>query len=127
MAASKRKKKIERKKSAEIPTWLFDKDVPIALKREIEDALARHAADNGIAVGSARFKSLMLQDLCASLKLVCPARWSAVEPGMINASAQPGTKVLAACLLACKKKKGMMEQMVAEHKAAAASASQGHD
>ena len=85
MGSGKRKKKTARKQSANIPTWLFDKNVSILLKREVEDALARHAVDNGITVGTAKFKSLTLQDICASLKLVS-ARWSAVEPGMINAA-----------------------------------------
>ena len=123
MDSNKRKKKSVRKQSVKIPTWFFDRHLPVHLKREVEDALARHAADNGIAVGSAKFRSLTLQDLCASLKLV-HARWSAVGPEMINASAQPGTKALAAHLQACKKKRGMVEQMVADLKAAADDGSQ---
>ena len=95
----------------------------ILLKREVEDAHARHAADNGIAVASAKFKSLTLQDICASLKLV-HTRWRAVEPGMINAAAQPGMKALAAHLQDCKKKRKMVSQMVADLKAAAGDGSQ---
>ena len=56
MGSNKRKSKSARKQTAKIPTWLFDRDVPVLLKREVEDALARHAADNGIAVGSTNFK-----------------------------------------------------------------------
>ena len=48
---SKRKKKIARKQSPKIPTWLFARDVPVLLKREVEDALARHIVDNGITIG----------------------------------------------------------------------------
>ena len=97
MGSNKRKKKSARKQLPKIPTWFFDRDVPILLKREVEDALARHVADNGIAVGSAKYKSLSLQGICASLKLV-NARWSKVEPEMYKASTQPGTKALAAHL-----------------------------
>ena len=116
--SSKRKKKIARKQSAQIPAWLRDRHVPVHLKREVEDALARHAAVNGIAIGSAKFKSITLQDLCASLKIV-HGRWRAVRPEMFHAATQPGTKALAAHLQECKKKRKMVEQMVAEIKAAA--------
>ena len=85
MGSAKRKKKTARKQSAKIPTWLLDRGVPVLLKREVEDALARHVADNGIAVGSAKYKSLSLQGICASLKLV-NARWSKVEPEMFKAA-----------------------------------------
>ena len=87
---SRRKSKIARKQagSLKIPAWFFDRDVPILLKREVEDALARHAADNGIALASAKFKSLTLRDICAVLKLV-HARWSVVRPEMIHAATQP--------------------------------------
>ena len=84
--------------------------------REVEDALARHAADNGLAVGSAKFKSLSLQDICPSLKLV-HARWGEVEPAMINTGTQPAMQALAAHLRDCKRKRKMMEQMVADAKA----------
>ena len=84
MASNKRKKKSATKLAAKIPAWLLDRQVPIHLKREVEDALARHAADNGITVGSAKFKSLTLQDLCASLKIV-NARWRTVRPEMLKA------------------------------------------
>jgi len=85
---TKRASKAARKKSgsSKIPTWFFDKDVPISLKREVEDALARHTHDNGLTIGSQKFGALSLKDICASLKLV-HARWRAVEPAMINASA----------------------------------------
>ena len=85
MGSNKRKRKSERKQAAKIPIWLVKKQVPIYLKREVEDALARHAADNGITVGSAKFKSLTLQDLCASLKLV-NVRWKTVRPEMMKAA-----------------------------------------
>ena len=96
--SNKRNKKSARKQAAKIPNWLFDRDVPIILKREVEDALARHAADNGIAVASAKFKALTLQGICPSLRLVHAARWSAVRPEMIHAATQPAIKVLAAHL-----------------------------
>ena len=123
MGSGKRKKKTARKQAANIPTWLTDKNVSVQLKREVEDALARHAADNGLVVGSAKFRNLTLQDICASLKLV-HARWRAVEPRMLKAGAQPVTKVLTTYLQACKKKRAMMEQMVADLKAAAGDGSQ---
>ena len=82
-------------RSSKIPTWFGDKDVPVRVKREVEDALARHAADNGLAVGSARFGKLSLTDICASLKLVNPDRWREVEPGMMNPGTQPAMKALA--------------------------------
>ena len=91
MGTTKRKKKSAQKQAAKIPAWFSDKDVPITLKREVEDALARHAADNGIAIGAAKFRSLTLQNICPSLRLV-HARWSAVSPDMIRA--QPAMKVL---------------------------------
>ena len=87
MSSNKRKKKSARKQAAKIPTWFFDKNVSMSLKREVEDALTRHVADNGIAVGQVKYNALTLQDLCVSLKLEHAARWSAVEPGMINAGA----------------------------------------
>ena len=88
------------------------------MRREVEDALARHAADNGITVGSAKFRSLTLQDLCASLKLV-HARWRTVRPEMLLAASQPGTKALMAHLQECKKKRKTVEQMIANLQAAA--------
>ena len=125
--SSKRKKKIAKKiakkQSGKIPSWFFDKHVPLHLKREIEDALARHAADNGLGVGSAKFRSLTLQDLCASLKLVHD-RWRAVRPEMFHTATQPGTKALAAHLQDCKKKRKMVEQMVVDLKAPADDGSQ---
>ena len=51
----RRKTKSARKQAAKIPAWLSARDVPIHLKREVEDGLARHAADNGIKVGSTKF------------------------------------------------------------------------
>ena len=113
-----RKKKGARKQAAKIPTWLFDKDVSVLHKREVEDALARHAADNGITVASARFRALTLQDICASLRLVNAARWSAVGPEMIHAATQPAMKVLTTHLQSFKKKQKVIEQMVADLKAA---------
>ena len=121
--SSKRKKKIAKKQSAKIPIWFFAKHVPLHLKREIEDALARHAADNGLVVGSAKFRSLTLQDLCASLKLVHD-RWRAVRPEMFHTATQPVTKALVAHLQDCKKKRKMVEQMVADLKAPADDGSQ---
>ena len=120
MGSNKRKSKVARKRagSAKIPAWFFDRHVPVHLKREVEDALARHAADNGITVGSAKFRSLTLQDLCASLKLV-HARWRGVGPEMMQTSAQPGVKALATHLVDCKRKKKMVEQMIADLQAAA--------
>ena len=91
--------------------------MPISVKREVEDALARHAADNGLAVGSRKFNALSLQDICASLKLV-HARWGEVEPDMINTGTQPAMQVLATHLRDCKRKRKMMEQMIADAKAA---------
>ena len=118
MGSKKRTSKAARKQSgpSKIPTWFGDKDVPISVKREVEDALARHAADNGLAVGSAKFKSLSLQDICPSLKLV-HARWGEVEPAMINTGTQPAMQVLAAHLRDCKPKRKMMAQMIADAKA----------
>ena len=69
--------------------------MPVRLKREVEDALARHAADNGIAVASGKFRALALQDICPSLRLVNAARWSAVRPEMIRTASQPAMKALA--------------------------------
>ena len=51
MGSNKRKKKSERKQLANIPTWFGEKNVSMLLKREVEDALVRHVADNGIAIG----------------------------------------------------------------------------
>ncbi len=51
----RRNPKSARKQAAKIPAWLYARDVPILLKREVEDALARHAVDNGIRVGSTKF------------------------------------------------------------------------
>ena len=96
--SDKRKKKSARKQAVKTPAWLFDREVSFRLKREVEDALARHAADNGIAVASAKFKALTLQSICPSLRLVNAARWSAVRPEMIHAATQPAIKVLAAHL-----------------------------
>jgi hypothetical protein len=112
----KRASKAARKKSgsSKIPTWFGDKDVPVRVKREVEDALARHAADNGLAVGSAKFNAVSLQDICASLKLVNEGRWSEVDPNMINMSTQPAMKTLSSHLQDCKRKRKMMVQMVAE-------------
>ena len=101
-------------RSSKIPTWFGDKDVPVRVKREVEDALARHAADNGLAVGSARFGKLSLTDICASLKLVNPDRWREVEPGMMNPGTQPAMKALASHLQDCKRRRKMMAQMVAD-------------
>ncbi len=120
---SKRKSKIARKQSAKIPNWFFNKHVPLHLKREIEDALARHAADNGLQIGSAKFRSLTLQDLCASLEIVHD-RWRAVRPETFHAATQPGTKALAAHLQESKKKRKMVEQMVVDLKAPADDGSQ---
>ena len=97
MGSGKRKVKSVRKATAKIPTWFADSNVPIGIKREVEDALARHAADNGLTVGSARFKKLTLRDLCATLKL-SNARWRGVEPSMINVGTQPAMKALTAHL-----------------------------
>ena len=104
--------------SSKIPTWFGDKDVPVRVKREVEDALARHAADNGLAVGSARFSKLSLTDICASLKLVNDDRWSEVEPDMINTGTQPAIQALATHLRDCRRKRKMMAQMVADLQAA---------
>ena len=82
---TKRKKKSVRKQAQMIPAWCFDRDVPVALKREVEDGLARHAADNGMSVTRKQFQELTLPDICASLKVV-HARWGELEPGMIDAS-----------------------------------------
>jgi len=119
MGSKKRTAKAARKQSgsSKIPTWLYHKDVPISVKREVEDALARHAADNGLAVGSKKFNALSLQDICPSLKLV-HARWGEVEPAMINTGTQPAMQALAAHLRDCKRKRKMMAQMVADAKAA---------
>ncbi len=119
MGSKKRTSKAARKQSgsSKIPTWFCDKDIPISVKREVEDALARHAADNGLVVGSAKFTKLSLQDICASLKLV-HARWSKVEPDMINTGTQPAMQALAAHLRDCKRKRKMMAQMIADLKAA---------
>ena len=105
-------------RSSKIPTWFGDKDVPVRVKREVEDALARHAADNGLAVGSARFGKLSLTDICASLKLVNADRWREVEPGMMNPGTQPAMKALASHLQDCKRRRKMMVQMVADLQAA---------
>ena len=119
MGSKKRTSKAARKQSgsAKIPTWFYDKDVHISVKREVEDALARHAADNGLVVGSAKFSSLSLQDICASLKPV-HARWSKVEPAMIDTATQPAMQALAVHLRECKRKRKSMTQMVANLKAA---------
>lgn len=116
----KRASKAARKQSgsSKIPTWFGDKDVPVRVKREVEDGLARHAADNGLVVGSAKFNAVSLQDICASLKLVNDGRWSGVEPDMINTSTQPAMKALGYHLQDCKRKRKMMVQMVAELQAA---------
>ncbi len=119
MGSSRRKQKIARKQagSAKTPSWLFDKDVPIGRKREVEDALARHLVDNGITVGSKRYKQLVLRDIIPSLKSVHSRRWRAVEPGMINAATQPVVKALAAHLQDHKKGRKVVSQMVADLKA----------
>ena len=119
MSSKKRVKKSARKQaeSAQTPTWLFDKIVTIDLKREVEDGLARHLVDNGIAVGSAKFKALALRDIIPSLTSMY-SRWSAVEPGMINAATQPAVKALAAHLQGHKKGRKMVIRMVADLKAA---------
>ena len=126
MGSKKRTSKAARKQSgsSKIPTWFYDKDAPISVKREVEDALARHAADNGLGVGSAKFSSLSLQDICASLKPL-HARWSKVEPAMINTATQPAMQALAAHLRECKRKRKMMAQMVADVKAADADEQSG--
>ena len=118
MGYKKRTSKAARKQSGppKFPASLRGKDVPISAKREVEDALARHAADNGLAVGSRKFNALSLQDICPSLKLV-HARWGEVEPAMINTGTQPAMQVLAAHLRDCKPKRKMMAQMIADAKA----------
>ena len=117
--SNKRKKKSARKQAAKIPAWFFARRaVPVHLKRDVEDALARHAADSGIAVASAKFRALTLQSICPSLRLVNAARWSAVRPEMIHTAKQPTMKVLATHLQDFKKKRKQIEQMVAELAAA---------
>ena len=118
-AKNRRTTKAARKQSAssKIPAWLSAKDVPISLKREVEDALARHTHDNGLTLGSQKFAALSLPDICASLRLV-HARWRAVEPDMINTSTQPAMKALATHLRDCKTKRKMIGQMVADLRAA---------
>ena len=86
--------------------------MPVRLKREVEDALARHAADNGIAVASGKFRALALQDICPSLRLVNAARWSAVRPEMICTAEQPAMKALSTHLQDFKKKRKQIEQMI---------------
>ena len=115
MGSRKRVKKSARKQaeSAKTPAFLRDKHVSIGLKREVEDGLARHLVDNGIAVGSTRYKQLVLRDILPSLKHVNAIRWSAVEPGMINAATQPAVKPLAAHLQNLKKSRTTVTQMVA--------------
>ena len=119
MGYKKRTSKAARKQSGppKFPAWFGDKDVHISVKREVEDALARHAADNGLAVGSRKFNALSLQDICPSLKLM-HARWGDVEPAMINTGTQPAMQALAAHLRDCKRKRKMMAQMIADAKAA---------
>jgi len=118
-AKNRRTTKAARKQpgSSKIPAWLGAKDVPIYIKREVEDALARHTHDNGLTLGSQKFAALSLQDICASLRLV-HARWRAVEPDMINTSTQPAMKALASHLRDCKSKRKMIGQMVADLQAA---------
>ena len=103
--SNKRKNKIARKQAAKIPPWFSTRNVSHHLKRDVEDALARHAADNGIAVASGKFRALALQDICPSLRLVNAARWSAVRPEMICTAEQPAMKALATHLQDCKKKR----------------------
>ena len=111
--SNKRKKKSARKQAAKIPAWFNDRcAVPVRLKREVEDALARHAADNGIAVASGKFRALALQDICPSLRLVNAARWSAVRPEMICTAEQPAMKALSTHLQDFKKKRKQIEQMI---------------
>ena len=86
--------------------------MPVRLKREVEDALARHAADNGIAVASGKFRALALQDICPSLRLVNAARCSAVRPEMICTAEQPAMKALSTHLQDFKKKRKQIEQMI---------------
>ena len=103
--SNKRKKKSAQKQAAKIPAWFFDRDASYRLKRDVEDALARHAADNGIRVASAKFKALALQHICPSLRLVNAAQWSAVGPEMIHTASQPAMKALATHLQDFKKKR----------------------
>ena len=110
MGSKKRTSKIARKQSGppKIPAWFGDKDVPVSVRREVEDGLARHAADNGLAVGSAKFNALTLQDICAALKRVHGGRWGEGEPAMINTGTQPAMKALAAHMSNCKRQRKTM-------------------
>ncbi len=113
MGYKKRTPKAKKSGPPKIPAWFGHKDVPISVMREVEDALARCAADNGLGAGSAKFKSLSLPDIFPSLKLV-HARWGEVEPAMINTGTHPAMQALAAHLRACKRKRTMMEKMIAQ-------------
>ena len=81
--ATRRKKKSVRKQARMIPSWCFDRDVPVTLKREVEDGLARHAVDNGMSPNNAKFQKLELPDILPSLMLV-HVRWRAVHATMID-------------------------------------------
>ena len=122
----RRKKKSVRKQAKTIPTWLFDRAVPVQLKREVEDGLARHALDNGISVNSGKFQRLELQDILPSLKLT-HARWRAVDAEMINTASQPAMKVLSAHLKEKRRKRTEMEQMVKALEAEEDSAEEGEE
>ena len=122
----RRKKKSVRKHAKTIPTWLFDRAVPVQLKREVEDGLARHALDNGISVNSGKFQRLELQDILPSLKLT-HARWRAVDAEMINTASQPAMKVLSAHLKEKRRKRTEMEQMIKALEAEEGSAEEGEE
>ena len=113
----KRKKKSVRKLAKKIPAWCFDRGVGVHLKREVEDALARHALDNGISVSSVKFQKLELQDILPALKLV-HARWRAVDAEMINTASQPAMKVLSAHVKEKRRKRTEMSQLVSAMEAA---------
>ena len=122
----KRKKKSVQKQAKKIPTWLFDRSVPVQLRREVEDGLARHALDNGMRPGSGKFQRLELPDILPSLKLV-HARWQAVDAEMIDTASQPAMKVLNAHLKEKRRKRTEMEQMVKALEAEEDSAEEGEE
>ena len=123
---TKRKKKSVRKRTKKIPAWLFDKSVPVQLKREVEDGLARHALDNGMSPSSGKFQKLELPDILSSLKLV-HARWRAVDAEMINTASQPAMKVLSAHVKEKRRKRTEMEQMIKALEAEEDSAEEGEE
>ena len=123
---TKRKKKSVRKRTKKTPGWLFDRSVPVQLKREVEDGLARHALDNGMSPSSGKFQKLELPDILPSLKLV-HARWQAVDAEMIDTASQPAMKVLSAHLKEKRKKRTEMEQMVKAMEAEEDSAEEGEE